>query len=91
MSLFLKAGQSTRADFQPLIDLLAEVQAADYDNAEAQVEHIERHLLNVEAVQREWITLAHAAGTASVIPALIPAHLWEQPIQAADVVASAEN
>ena len=84
MSLFLKAGQSTRADFQPLIDLLAEVQAADYDNAEAQVEHIERHLLNVEAVQREWITLAHAAGTASVIPALIPAHLWEQPIQGAE-------
>ena len=86
MAVLVKSGKTISADFQPLIDLLAEVQAADYDNAEAQVEHIERHLLNVEApgVQREWITLAHAAGTASVIPALIPAHLWEQPVQGAE-------
>ena len=86
MSLILKAGQSTRADFQPLIDLLAEVQAANYPSAEAQVEHIERHLLNVEVtgVQREWITLAHAAGTASLIPSLIPEHLWAEPIQATE-------
>lgn len=85
MTLFLKQGQTTRADFQPLIDLLTEVQAAEYECAEQQLEHFERHLLNIEAagVQSDWIRLAHAAGTASVIPTLIPDHLWAEPIRGA--------
>lgn len=87
MALILKAGQTTRADFQPLIQLLSEVQAAGYNTAEEQVEHFERHLLDVEAsgVQSHWINLAHAAGTASVIPALVPDHLWKQRVDISGV------
>jgi hypothetical protein len=78
MAVLVKSGKTISADFQPLIDLLAEVQAADYDNAEAQVEHFRRHVeaLRIHPMPLEWATIAHAAGTATAILDLIPAELW---------------
>jgi hypothetical protein len=74
-----KQGETVPADFGPLIDLLLDVQAADYESAEEQVLHFERHLLNVEhsGPAFEWAELSHAAGTASQIQKLVPEDLWQ--------------
>jgi hypothetical protein len=75
-----KQGETLPADFQPLIALLQEVQTANYASAEQQVEHFERHLLNVEHIgpALDWAELSHAAGTAALIQKLIPADLWQE-------------
>ena len=78
MAVLVKSGKTISADFQPLIDLLIEVQAADYSCAEDQVEHFRRHVeaLRVHPMPLEWTVIAHAAGTATAILDLIPAELW---------------
>jgi hypothetical protein len=78
MAVLVKSGQTISADFQPLIDLLAEVQAANYSTAEEQVAHFQLHVmaLELEPMPLEWSTIAHAAGTASAILELVPDHLW---------------
>jgi hypothetical protein len=75
-----KKGETVPADFQPLIDLLVQVQAANYSSAEQQVEHFERHLLDAEhsGPALEWAELSHAAGTASQIQRLIPRDLLQR-------------
>ena len=78
MAVLVKSGQTISADFQPLIELLAEVQAANYSTAEEQMAHFQRHVqaLETHPMPLEWSTIAHAAGTASTILELIPERLW---------------
>lgn len=79
MAVLVKSGQTISADFQPLIELLSEVQAANYSTTEEQVAHFERHVmaLELQPMPLEWATIAHAAGTASQILELIPERLWK--------------
>lgn len=77
MVVLVKQGQRIAADFQPLIDLLAEVQAAKYETAEEQVEHLRQHMAELENAPHplEWAPVAYAAGTAAVIVDLVPGRL----------------
>jgi hypothetical protein len=74
----MQRGERMASDFQPLIDLLQEVQAADYETEQQQYEHFAAHVLRiVEAGPAlEWAVLANSAGTASCIPQLVPDDVW---------------
>jgi hypothetical protein len=74
----MQRGERMASDFQPLIDLLQEVQAADYETEQQQYEHFVAHVLKiVEAGPAlEWARLANSAGTASQIQKLIPDDVW---------------
>jgi hypothetical protein len=74
----MQRGERIASDFQPLIDLLQEVQAAEYETEQQQYEHFVNHVLKiVEAGPAlEWARLANGAVTASQIQKLIPDDLW---------------
>lgn len=77
MVVLVKQGQRIAADFRPLIDLLAEVQAANYATAEEQLEHLRQHMAELENAPHplEWAPVAYAAGTAANIVDFVPGRL----------------
>jgi hypothetical protein len=66
------------SDFEPLIELLQNLQAANYRTRSEQLAHIERHLTAVEInpTPFDYVALKHAAGTASAISEMFDSHRW---------------
>lgn len=66
------------SDFEPLIRLLQDVQAANYRTRSEQLAHVEMHLTAVEInpTPFDYVALKHAAGTASAISEMFDSHQW---------------